>query len=403
MADVQNRLRNRLSQLRLPAIFVIASCLIWGYILSNPLDQATANDQNIAERVATAVKLRKNGEFDQAHTILSSLAYGPSPQAKYHLAYLKARGWGTDRDLDGARELLLQAVRFEFPDRGRAAFDLGKLYRKSNGPDCHRVAFEWYYKAASWGYGKAHNELAKAYQRGLGVTPSFNKALFHYQQLIDTGSTSAVVPMVDLVAKGTADHPGNLEEASTLLVRYLPVLEDAARGGNARAGRELARLFRNGVFIEQNTDAALNWFSEAARLGDTAAMHDLAMLVVKENLAVMANETVIDLLVESANRGYSASFTALGRLHERRWNKLTRADAISWFERGVEAGHAGSMEELARLYSNGDLVAKDLARALELAKQGAELKHKGAQRLLSELESKTAALSNDASVLEEKV
>ena len=78
--------------------------------------------------------------------------------------------------------------------------------------------------------------------------------------------------------------------------------------------------------------------------------------------------------------------TALGRLHLTEAHGLTIAKAVPWLERGVEAGHAGAMEELGRLYAKGTLVPRNLDQALTLARRGADQGHQGSESLLNELE-----------------
>ncbi|KAG1700370.1 hypothetical protein GQR58_005066 [Nymphon striatum] len=97
----------------------------------------------IAQReLSLAKNYAKNKDWQKAAEILSRNAVGSNRPAKYEYALLYIKGWGVPRDLEKARNLLLQAVQRPFKDRAKAAFELGRVYRMSKGEDCSRIAFE---------------------------------------------------------------------------------------------------------------------------------------------------------------------------------------------------------------------------------------------------------------------
>jgi len=345
----------------------------------------------IAEReIRQARQLGRSGNWEEAARILSRTSSGSSPRAKLEYALLYTRGWGVKRDLERARILLLQAVQQDFPGRGRVAFELGKLYRKSRGKDCARIAFEWYTKAIKWDYYKAHAELGKSHARGLGVPVDIERALYHYKLAANYGSPAAVIPLINIIARGSDLRDPDPVRARSLLAEFHPMLEAEAKKGSGVSARTLGRMYSKGPVLKRNIARAMHWYSVAASLGDAAAMHDLALLSLDQGAEFQDSGKILELLNESAERGYGGAMTALGRLHLKRKLKLEPEGAPDWFRKGVTVGHAGSMEELAKLYLSGKLVEKNREEALRLAKQGARQNHRGSRALLKKIEARIA-------------
>ena len=350
----------------------------------------TVNDPVVERELTQAKRFIKQGDWKKAAPILERNAKGSNTQAKFEYALLFARGWGVKRDLERARNLLLQAVQRDFPARGRAAFELGRIYRKSRGEDCPRIAFEWFSKALEWNYLKAHVELGKSHARGLGIEVNIDHALNHYKLAAQYGSAAAVIPLINLIAhdrKTIAPDPGR---AKLLLAEFMPMLERDANRGSATSARTLGRLYQNSHLLKSDFSKAMHWLSIASSLGDAAAMHDLALLNFSRDEKLVEAGIVLDLLKESAARGYGGAMTVLGRLHLKRQFNLKSEGAIAWFRKGIAAGHAGSMEELAKLYFTGKFIARDLKEARELAAQGALLNHRGSIALLKKIKAMRA-------------
>lgn len=356
-------------------------------------DPVTQRELSIAKNFA------KNKDWKKAAEILSRNAVGSNVQAKYEYAMLHVKGWGVPRDLEKARNLLLQAVQRPFKDRAKAAFELGRVYRMSKGEDCFRIAFEWFNKSVQWGYMKAHNELGKSYARGIGVDQDIELALKHYRIAATHNSTSAVLPLIELLAKGSSTVSANPKMAAAIFNEFMPKLEVAAKAGDARAARCIGRLYQNGLIVEPNSDKALKWLSIAAGLGDAIAMHDMAVLIIETKKEFASKKDVVGLLSESIKRDYAAAITTFGRLHLKSKFGLPERKAVALFKQGTLAGHPGSMEELGRLYLNGKYVEYDINKARDLAEQGSRLKHSGSRKLLEKIMKIEAEKSSDTSAV----
>lgn len=362
-------------------------------LLQNPTEQV---HPIVARETAAALTLQKQGKWLAAADILSKNSIANHPNAKLAYAFQLSRGWGVKRDLDAARDLLIQATQYDFAGRANAAYELGKLYKFSRGPDCQTIAFNWFSKSLKWGKQKAHLELGKAHARALGVPKNIALARHHYKAAALNGSPSAALSLVKVIYKNNKNKQG-AAQARAALKQFLPLIEAAANKGQSQAARSLARLYATNSVVKADISKAIFWYEKASHAGDRAAMHDLAILALKQDKLPFAEEKIIDLLKTSANLGYSGAMTALGRLHLEQFFNLPQKDAIAWFLKGIATGHPGSMEEMAQLYLKGKIVPKNKQAALELASQGAKLKHKGSIKLLLKIQSTSPELSSNLS------
>ena len=157
---------------------------------SVPAANATAANPVVAKVLSDARKHRSKGRYAKAAALLKDHATPGNPLVLLNYGKLLARGWGVPKNLDEAREKLLMAVQHDFPKRGEAAFELGRVYRQSVGPDCDRIAFEWFVESAKAGHVKAHAELGRHYARGIGVPVDIHNALKHYRIAARSGAAN---------------------------------------------------------------------------------------------------------------------------------------------------------------------------------------------------------------------
>jgi uncharacterized protein len=375
-------------------LVLILSAVLWGLLIAGFMThQSDSGFQELSapidtvaeERIRQARGLQRLGKWQDAAEILEQLVAQGHPLAMFHLGKAYGRGWGVPADLDVSREMLLRAAQFEFAYRGETAYEIGRLYQRSEGLDCARYALEWFHRAVDWNYPKGHVQIAKHYENGLGVEQDISSALYHYEAATAAGFESAALSFARALRVGRNGMPAEPLRAAMLADAAISALKLKASAGSAGAAKLLGRLYRDGDFVERDITTAVHWLRRASDLGDSGGMHDLAHLVIATEPDRGSELGALVWLRRAAALGHGGAMTSLGRFHLREQFGLDRLGAVSWFERGVIARHGGAMEELARLNANGDLVELDLAAALDLAKQGAALGHRGSERLRNEL------------------
>ena len=363
--------------------------LAWSFLTAESnhrfVVKSVPTDSAALEEIKQARGLTRLGKLEDAAEILERHAKQDHPLAIYYLARAYRNGWGVPADLDDSRNLYLRAVQYDFEHRGQSAYELGRLYLLAEGEDCARIAREWFQKALIWQNTKAHFQLAKLYERGIGGPPDVDLALFHYEAAAESGYEAATIKFARVLRDGRYGVPQQPEKAQTLADLAIDLLERKASTGSASAAKFLGRLHRDGDFVPPSYDRAEYWLETAANLSDTGAMHDLARLMLSRIGDDEAAPRAIGWLKRAGETGHGGALTTLGRLHLKEKHGLPKTDAVSWFEKGVAAKHGGAMEELARLYADGELVPKDLGKAYDLARKGSAIGHKGSKTLLDQL------------------
>lgn len=348
-------------------------------------------DPAVIEALDQARALQKQGALSEAFTVFEAYALQGYPEAMFYTAKAYNKGWGVDPDLDKARHYLLLAVQYGFSHRGETAYELGRLFQRSQGDDCNSIAVEWFKKALNWQFGKAALQLAIHYEKGLGVDQEVEEAVYYYQRAIATGNGQAHLKFARLLIEGKYGLRADPERAQDLVTLALIQLDSKAAAGSPTAAKQLGRLYREGTLVERDLDKAEKWLRRAAYLGSNGGMHDLARLLLLNTSDGQRSRDAISWLRKAAENGHSGAMTSLGRFHLEQKYGLSKTEAVHWFARGVAAGHGGSMEELARIYEKGELVRRDRQEALRLVELGSSMGHSGSQSLLEELQTSGAA------------
>ncbi len=337
--------------------------------------------------IKVALDLQKTGDVEESVMVLRRLVEAGHPEAMYHLGRAHRKKLWSGANLDQARVLFERAVEQTFEARGEAAYELGRLYQRMTGVDCQIIALAWFKQSLGWGYPKAHVQLAAHFRKGIGVDADMTRALHHYRQAAIHGFPTATIQYARLLRDGIQHKFGHPEDAQYWADRAIGAFITRAREGSSSAAKTLARMGRDGEFLPQDRLEAEVWFRRSAQLGDIGAVHELAKLLLQDR----EKNTVagaVNLLRHAADLGHSGAMVTLARLHLKEEGGLKREGAIALLKQGKALGHAGAMEELGRLYAQGDLVEKDVSRAIELATAGSALGHAGSRSLLADLSAK---------------
>ncbi len=370
-------------------LLVIIGCLVAYIIYDYRLDtkgKPSPMLPSVMKQLTLAKSLQKQGKLNESARIFEQYAIQGYPDAMFYLAKAYTKGWGVKPNLIKARWHLLNAVEYDFSYRGETAYRLGVLYQKSAGPDCNTIAVEWFKKSIKWDYLKAAVSLGGHYEKGVGVPKDLDKAIYYYEMATHDGITIAALKHARIISSGNFGVPRDIDYAAILLKFSVENLELEVGRGKASAAKTLGRLYRDGISNVHlpeytNLEKSVFWFRRASDLDNIGAKHDLAKLLLLIDEERHYKEAII-LLQTSANSGHGGAATSLGRMHLAEKFSLTKAGSISWFNKGVIAGHTGSIKELAVIYYQGELVDKDINIAIDLLQKGESKGHSPSKRLL---------------------
>lgn len=189
-------------------------------------------------------------------------------------------------------------------------------------------------------------------------------------------------------------------------------LEEAAEGGDAEAQYELGRRLFYGIGIEKDRAAAAYWFNEASERGHSDAQFHLAEFCFFPGEGVWRDKArAIYWLRKAAEQGHGDAQYSLGahylrgdgieRDYEKAvfwlekaeaqdsvqfWNESTLLTARSWlqYKKDPASLDAAGLNCIAGCFESGHLVRRNLTRAFELYKEGAEMGDAEAEYNLAE-------------------
>lgn len=352
----------------------------------------------IKEQLDQAKALQKQGKLLESAEVFEQFALQGYPEAMFYLAKAYEKGWGVPPNLEKARSYLLNAIIYDFSYRGESAYLLGRLFQKSSGPNCNTIAVDWFRKALKWNYLKASLSLGIHFEKGLGVEKNIAQAIFYYEIANQAGIAIAALKHARLIALGQSTFPPDSEYAQALVDNAIMQLTREANGGKASAAKSLGRLYRGtrlvkGIIGKERQDKTIKWFRLGSELGDAGSMHDLAQYLLfiddeKHQIEGLA------LFKKAADKGHGGAATALGRMHLKQLYGFNKKGAVFWFEKGVKAGHTGAFKELSVIYFEGNLIEKDLDKAIALVTKGANRGDSGSKRLLNKFLKKQRKIKN---------
>nr|WP_319386327.1 tetratricopeptide repeat protein [uncultured Roseibium sp.] len=371
--------------LLLGAVFGVAGAVALSSDATPVKAKSERIDPTIEEMIKQARGLQKVGRWEAAADILTQLANDGHPVALFHLGRAYKNGWGVEADLDQSRLIFMEAVRYSFAFRGETAYELGRLFQRSSGEHCAEIALQWFLKSLEWDYPKAHVQLAKHYERGIGAERDLNAAFHHYEQAAIAGYPSSTINYARILLTGRYGLTPDPDRARFWAERAIAGLEQKARDGSASSAKTLGRIYRDGEFMAADRLLAGDWFLRSANLGDAGAMHDLALMLLTGSPDEENTAEALKWLRLAATAEHGGALTALARLHLKSKHGLEPDAAVTLLERGVAVGHPGAMQELARLFAEGGLVLQDRQKAIELARKGADRGHQGSTSLLEKL------------------
>ena len=345
------------------------------------------------------------GERDQAQAkVWYTRAYGmnePATLVQVAAAYLE--GWGGEKDAAKAREILIKTAerdeatafttlgfyyqygiagprdfeeaRIQF-DRAAAAGDagatahIGAMYREGDGgfPRDHKLAREWYERAAKLNNANGHLGLALLYAYGEGVPKDLAMARTQLEAAARHDNFVAIRLLAQWLEEGFFGKTDR-EEARKWLKRGAEQDDELAREQLARldrpetSGEACDRLAarESDPLRPANVKPPANLNSEKAIPACEAAVHDNPGELRYANQLGVAHvdsgrygeaRTIFE---KAAEKGAAFSALWVGNLHNRGLGvPKNLALGTEWFKTAAELGSMDAMFNLALAYQQGD-------------------------------------------------
>ena len=240
--------------------------------------------------------------------------------------------------------------------------------------NCDSLAEIWYRRAAEQGHVKAQRELGILYANGAEfVDKDIEEATYWLTRAAECGDSEAQYVLGCMIADNLLPHDNF--EYQDAVKWFIP----AAEQGDAVAQYHLGCVLRGAEPVE-----AGKWFVHAARNGCVDAQHQLGLMCVSgvgvpqdhnqaiEWFARAAEQGHADALTRAAELGHADSQCKLGDNYDLAENQT---QAVWWYTLAAEQGHAWAQYQLVCM-SRGAEPGEALEWFTPAAEQGnAEAQH----------------------------
>ena len=322
----------------------------------------------VRDETANSNSVLASSTIAKGENILASLERSNDPQDLLEATRVRLNPESPFHDHAIGLKLVKTISGFENKEvRGQAAMLLGLTYAKS-GPRWNKeAAVKWLERAVSLGTHQAHVELGDFYANQRFEKENLQNALKHYQAAAEVFSVAPLIAFARRIERLSTQGYNCGIDPEKVARKHIPQLKSEASKGNARAAKELGRLFLKGTFVEKDINQAAKWLQSAAAIGDTGALHDLAKVHLINRNSENDYGRAVALLHDSASRGNGAAYSALAKLYLNRDGKNADELAIQMYEKSIKAGYSRAMLELRKTYEGEILLGRNQKRIDRLA------------------------------------
>ena len=283
-----------------------------------------------------------------------------------------------------------------------AAFKLGMYYVNIKKPADYKKAAEWFHLSSKQGNIEAQVIIGYLYLQGKGVIKNKKKGFKLIRLALEKAPSLPSFPFLFQAQFFTGVNYYNGIEAPLNYDKSIPWLQKAAKNGSVHAKSLLGWIYFSGVGAKQDKKKGYEWFQSAAKNGDKVAQLALGWInrfgfgvtdknekkslfwfnAAKEQGSLLAEKILADHYFDEGNfklaaKGFQKLYNSdknqrpkvLFKLANFYWegNGLAkdRIKALELFKLAAEKGSAPAQQFLGKIYFNGDGVSKNYKEAIK--------------------------------------
>lgn len=155
--------------------------------------------------------------------------------------------------------------------------------------------------------------------------------------------------------------------------------------GSGESCLYLGRLYRGGLGVDRDIQAAFNYFAEAYELGIATGAYEAGCLIMPDAfVSDDAKQAAIEWFKAAEEEGVIRANTEIGLLLCDNLPEHNR-EALEWFMKGVRGGDTDAMIYASDLYLSGLGTPKNVTIAMSLLKKAADKGSSKANTILGDL------------------
>ncbi|MBX9806062.1 MAG: sel1 repeat family protein [Alphaproteobacteria bacterium] len=258
---------------------------------------------------------------------------------------------------------------------GLAKFHLAEIYNnETSGFYDAQAAFELYVDSANEGCSLASHKLASFFESGnekLHISQDQEKALEWHRRAAKTHPFSQYILGKHLLEQGQAE---NVEEG-------LHLVRQSAEHRYSSAQLLLGQYYKEGQFVDQDSDLAFQWLNNAAEQNEIPAYYPTAYALEKGIGTTVDYEKALKFYKLAAKYDDPNALLRLGKLFlkGRGLERPSEAMALSYFQQASQHGSMAGRYHLGMMHLLGQGVEKpDPDLAFTLLKEAADEGHEKA-------------------------
>jgi hypothetical protein len=159
-----------------------------------------------------------------------------------------------------------------------------------------------------------------------------------------------------------------------------------AEKGDTAAQLALAVRYRDGMGVDKDDAAAMQWAHRAADQGHAGAMDFVGFAYLRGSVVKRSPEIAFGYFRVAAEQSAQAAFN-LGQCYfGAQGTSQNVPNALEWWEKAAAQGHGRAAVTAAMVYLSGEGIARDAAKARQLAERAAELGNASGLVVLGEMQ-----------------
>ena len=282
------------------------------------------------------------------------VAYDRDPQAVAYMASLMERGLGTQKDLQTALALFIEAADKGF---GYAQYEAGRMLLYGLGGEAQPQRARRYIRAAAED-GRAYAQvlLGKMYYWGNGVAEDDAEAFDWFTKAYENDPQAGAFSLAQCYQYGVG------VEQDTGKARKI-YLEVASEDADAATGLGDIYADKDAGFYDPKRSVA--YYRQGHEGGDVDGTVMLGTAYFKGKGVGQDYKRAAELFRKGADHGNALAMAYLGHMAENGLAAAKDADAAAgWYEKAAEGDNAYAARRLVAIYSNGLGALRDRQKAL---------------------------------------
>ncbi len=205
------------------------------------------------------------------------------------------------------------------------------------------------------GNGTAAYYLGQMYEKGLGVSPDNNKAIYYYTIADASYNLDATYNLARILLENTQDT------TSADFEKGIDYLKKAAYAGQSDALVQLGTIYEQGLTVKTNYQYAFGYYYLGALNGDAVAQYKLGMMYI-QGVGIPQNfQNGLKWLTRSARQGYVVAQAKLADLRTTEPMLKNINEAYTWYN--IIAAYNGEDEVGQNAMKKRDFLEKQIKKA----------------------------------------